>query len=67
MRRLLIMMLPIRLFTRNGKLLTLKGIETIFPFVQDFKNLYLLGAFSPINGDKLLLETPYCKTDCIYT
>lgn len=24
----------------------------------------MFGAFSPINGDKLLLEMPYCNTEC---
>lgn len=32
--------------------------------MQDFKNTYLYGAFSPINGDSLLLEMPYCNTEC---
>lgn len=32
--------------------------------MQDFKNTYLFGAFSPINGDKLLLEMPFCNTEC---
>lgn len=52
------------MFTRNGKSITLKGIKPICPYVQDFKNTYLFGAFSPINGDKLLLEMPYCNTEC---
>ena len=52
------------MFTRNGKSLTLKGVKPICPFVQDFKNTYLFGAFSPIDGDSLLLEMPYCNTDC---
>ena len=52
------------LFTRNGKSLTLKGIKPVCPFIQDFKNNYLFGAFSPINGDSLLLEMPYCDTEC---
>jgi hypothetical protein len=29
-----------------------------------FKNNYLFGAFSPINGDSLLLEMPYFDTEC---
>lgn len=29
-----------------------------------FKSTYLYGAFSPINGDKLVLEFPYCNSDC---
>ena len=52
------------LFTRNGKSLTLKGVKPICPFIQDFKNTYLFGAFSPIDGDSLLLEMPYCNTEC---
>lgn len=49
------------LFTRNGKTLTAKGVKPICPFHQVFKTLYLFGAFSPINGDKFLLEMPYCN------
>ncbi len=48
------------MFTRNGKALTAKGIKPICPFHQVFKTLYLFGAFSPINGDKFLLEMPNC-------
>ena len=50
------------MFTRNGKALTAKGIKPICPFHQVFKTLYLFGAFSPINGDKFLLEMPHCDT-----
>jgi transposase len=49
------------LFTRNGKALTAKGVRPICPFHQVFKTLYLFGAFSPINGDKFLLEMPHCN------
>ena len=49
------------LFTRNGKALTAKGVKPICPFHQIFKTLYLFGAFSPINGDKFLLEMPHCN------
>lgn len=52
------------LFTRNGKSLTIKGVKPVCPFVQDFKNNYLFGAFSPIDGNHLLLEMPYCDTEC---
>lgn len=51
------------LFTRNGKALTAKGIKPICPFHQIFKTTYLFGAFSPINGDKFLLELPFCNAD----
>ena len=49
------------MFTRNGKALTAKGIKPVCPFHQIFKTLYLFGAFSPINGDKFLLEMPHCN------
>ncbi len=49
------------MFTRNGKALTAKGIKPICPFHQIFKTTYLFGAFSPINGDKFLLELPFCN------
>jgi transposase len=52
------------LFTRNGKSITLKGIKPVCPFIQDFKNTYLFGAFSPITGSSLLLDMPYCNTEC---
>jgi transposase len=52
------------LFTRNGKSITLKGVKPICPFIQDFKNTYLFGAFSPITGSNLLLDMPYCNTEC---
>jgi len=52
------------LFTRNGKSITIKGVKPVCPFVQDFKNTYLFGAFSPITGSSLLLDMPYCNTEC---
>lgn len=51
------------LFTRNGKALTAKGVKPICPFHQIFKTVYLFGAFSPINGNKFLLEMPNCNAD----
>lgn len=50
------------LFTRNGKALTAKGVKPICPFHQVFQTLYLFGAFSPINGDKFVLELPNCDS-----
>jgi len=52
------------LFTRNGKSITIKGVKPVCPFIQDFKNTYLFGAFSPITGSSLLLDMPYCNTEC---
>jgi transposase len=51
------------LFTRNGRALTAKGIKPVCPYHHKFENLYLFGAFSPVNGNSLLLEMPYCNTD----
>lgn len=51
------------MFTRNGKALTAKGVKPICPFHQVFQTLYLFGAFSPINGDKFLLEMPNCNAE----
>lgn len=51
------------MFTKNGKALTAKGVKPICPFQQVFQSLYLFGAFSPITGDSLLLEMPYCNAD----
>jgi transposase len=50
------------LFTRNGKSLTSKGVKPICVFQQVFQNLWLFGAFSPIDGDRFLLEMPHCNT-----
>jgi hypothetical protein len=52
------------LFTRNGKSITIKGVKPVCPFIQDFKNTYLFGAFSHITGSSLLLDMPYCNTEC---
>ena len=49
--------------TKNGRALTAKGIKPICPFHQVFQATYLFGAFSPINGDKFLIELPFCNKD----
>ncbi|QTD39364.1 IS630 family transposase [Polaribacter batillariae] len=51
------------MFTKNGRALTVKGVKPICPFQQVFKSTYLFGAFSPITGDKFLLEYPNCNAD----
>ena len=50
------------MFTKNGKALTALAVKPICPFQQVFKSTYLFGAFSPVNGDKFLLEMPFCNT-----
>jgi len=51
------------LFTKNGKSLTARGVKPICPFHQVFQSTYLFGAFSPLTGDHLLMEMPYCNGD----
>ncbi len=51
------------LFTKNGRALTAKGIKPICPFHQVFQSTYLFGTFSPINGEKFLIELPFCNAD----
>lgn len=51
------------LMTILRRMITAKGIKPIAPYQHKFKNLYLFGAFSGINGDRFLLEMPYCNSD----
>jgi transposase len=51
------------LLTILRRVVTAKGIKPIAPYQHKFDNLYLFGAFSPINGDNYLLELPVCNTD----
>jgi transposase len=51
------------LFTRNGKALTAKGVKPICLYHHKFENTYLFGAFSPINGNAVMLDLPYCNAD----
>lgn len=38
-------------------------MQPICSFQQVFQYTYLFGAFSPLNGDRFLLELPYCNAD----
>jgi transposase len=42
--------------THIGRCLTAKGIKPIVKYQQAFKNTYLYGSFSPINGDSFVYE-----------
>jgi transposase len=53
----------IGLLTMNHKALTIKGVKPICKYQHKFDNVYLFGAFSPINGNHLLLEMPQCNTE----
>jgi len=50
------------LLTVLRRMITAKGIKPVAPYLHRFDNLYLFGAFSPISGDKYLLEMPYCNS-----
>jgi len=51
------------LHTKYGRGLTAMGIQPVCNFQQVFQYTYLFGAFSPINGDKFLLEMPLCNSE----
>lgn len=51
------------LLTVSHKALTIKGVKPLCRYQHKFDNVYLFGAFSPINGNHLLLELPHCNTD----
>jgi transposase len=51
------------LMTILRRMITAKGVKPIVPYQHKFKNLYLFGAFSGINGAHFLLEMPYCNSD----
>lgn len=50
------------LLTRIKRVLCLRGVKPIAPFQHKFDYTYLFGAFSPINGNSLILEMPFCNT-----
>ena len=52
------------LLTIQRRCLTARGIKPLVPYQHQFKNFYLFGAYSPINGDHYTRELPYCNTDC---
>lgn len=53
----------IGLLTLSHKALTIKGVKPLCRYQHKFDNVYLFGAFSPVNGNHLLLEMPHCNTD----
>lgn len=44
------------LMTHIGRCLTAKGVKPIVKYQHAFKNTYLYGAFSPIDGDSFIYE-----------
>ena len=52
------------LLSIQRRCLTAKGVKPIVPYQHRFKNFYLFGAYSPVNGDHFTLEFPYCNSPC---
>ena len=48
---------------RAKRILTSKGIKPIQPYQHKFKNTYLYGSYSPIDGSHFTLDLPYCNTE----
>jgi hypothetical protein len=55
------------LLTLAHKALTIKGVKPICNYQHKFDNTYLFGAFSPINGNHLILELPQCNCNMFQT
>ena len=51
------------LITKEGRMLTAKGVKPICTSHQEYSYTWLFGAFSPITGDDFLIEFPFCNTD----
>lgn len=52
------------LLSIQRRCLTARGVKPIVPYQHRFKNFYLFGAYSPVNGDHFTLEFPYCNSPC---
>jgi len=52
------------LLSIQRRCLTARGVKPIIPYQHKFKNFYLYGAYSPINGNQFTLEFPYCNSPC---
>ena len=51
------------LLTKEGKMLTAKGVKPICRWHHQYNSTWVFGAFSPITGDHLLMEFPCCNAD----
>lgn len=54
------------LMTHIGKCLTAKGVKPIVKYQHAFKNTYLYGSFSPINGDSFVYEIEGTTSEIFY-
>jgi hypothetical protein len=54
------------LMTHTGRCLTAKGIKPIVRYQHAFKNTYLYGSFSPVNGDAFIYEIEGTTSEIFY-
>lgn len=54
------------LMTHMGKCLTSKGVKPVVEYQHAFKNTYLYGSFSPINGDMFVYEIEGTTSEIFY-
>jgi transposase len=52
--------------THIGKCLTAKGVKPIVKYQHAFKNTYLYGSFSPVNGDSFIYEIEGTTSEIFY-
>ena len=52
--------------THIGKCLTARGVKPIVQYQHAFKNTYLYGSFSPINGDSFIYEIEGTTSEIFY-
>lgn len=52
--------------THVGTVITAKGVAPKVKFQHKFKNTYLYGAYSPINGDSIVLEVENVNKDMFH-
>jgi hypothetical protein len=54
------------LMTHMGKCLTSRGVKPVVEYQHAFKNTYLYGSFSPINGDMFVYEIGGTTSEIYY-
>ena len=54
------------LMTHTGRCLTAKGVKPIVHYQHAFKNTYLYGSFSPIDGDAFIYEIEGTTSEIFY-
>lgn len=52
--------------THIGRCLTARGVKPIVKYQHAFKNTYLYGSFSPINGDSFVSEIEGTTSEIFY-